>query len=96
MDASANPYRDPRKYFEVLRATLAEVFGRSDAQKMVDGLATDVLFIKSDQERLLFFHSEPISTAEDMTGIRPTPAMYDRYLKLARQLGWNSEKPQLR
>jgi hypothetical protein len=90
VEAAAHAYRDPGKYFEVLHRTLVEVFRRDDAESMVTGLAVDIATSRSDDERLLFFHAEPIATAEDMTGQRPTPEMYDRYLDLARRLGWNA------
>jgi hypothetical protein len=74
-------------YFAVLGATLAEVYRRDDAVALVQSLAAD-LSRTSDRERLLFFHSEPIATAEDLTGRRPTPEMYEAYAGILKRLGW--------
>ena len=91
MEAASSPYPDAKVYFAVLEETLATVYRRDDAVALVQGVAAE-MSRTSDRERLLFFHSEPIAIAEDLTGRPPTAEMYETYADILKGFGWTGPR----
>ncbi len=70
---------DSDKYWELVRRTLADIFSKNpnDAQPLENEVRNS-----SPDEQVLFYHSEPLSTAAGIAGRVPTQQDIDEYKRL--------------
>lgn len=90
-----NAVLDSERYWTLLERTLREVYGKAphEAAEMVAGLKAEMTFKVSDEERLLFFHNEPLAVAQDLTRgsqppKNPSEEIVLKYQAIAHALGW--------
>lgn len=96
-----NAVLDSERYWTLLERTLREVYGKTpgEANAMVAGLREEMMFKVSDEERLLFFHNEPLAVAQDLTRgsqppTNPSDEILRKYQKLTHELGWRLTEQQ--
>ena len=76
------------EYWDLVKKTLEQVFHIRDAARLADSLQKE-LEHRSDQEKLLFYHAEPLDVAGGLAGVpQINPHQVRQYHDLAHQ--WNT------
>lgn len=73
--------------WELVKKTLSHVF-QADSD-LADSLRRE-LSSCSAEERLLFYHAEPLDIAADLADQRPDDRQVQAYRQLADQVGWGT------
>mgnify|MGYP007054699766 CR=1 FL=1 len=78
-------YHEADRYWDLVKRTLDNVLHEDSepAQRLRKEMHT-----WPEQERLLFYHAEPLDVAADLAGRQPTDDEVKAYRHLADQAGW--------
>lgn len=74
---------DDEGFWSVVRQTLTQVLGRADVDLKV---AREQLEARPIEERVLFYHVEPLDVAAQIAGTTPTTDQVKAYLTLRAKL----------
>jgi hypothetical protein len=80
-------YHEADRYWDLVKRTLENVLHEhpDPAQHLSREIST-----WPEQERLLFYHAEPLDVAADLAGRQPTADEVKAYRRLADQVGWGA------
>lgn len=83
------PYPAEHLYWAMVKRTLETVFAMNpqESEQAVNSLIIRISERPFD-ERILFFHAEPLDVAADIAGEQPSESQIEKYTELARQNYW--------
>ncbi len=84
---NVDDYHDADRYWNLVKKTLDTVFHES--QESANRLSKEV-GTWPEEEKLLFYHAEPLDVAADLVRRRPSDDEVKAYRNLAGQVGWGA------
>lgn len=90
IDPTTKEYPQATEYFHFVSRVLQDVFGMNGqrAGNLIGQLQQSMAH-RSPEERLLFFHREPLDLASDLMGKSPTEQDVHLYREIARKMWWH-------